>query len=147
MVNIHLFNYFRFMLPIETELSILIHLAKADGFISHEELEIIQRLGLENNLSTEQVNDLVENENSIAVFQNLSLDDRIELLISMIKLMKRDNKIHQKEINFCQKIALQLGFGTGVIAKLSAYIFASDQINTDPDVLIKMATKFYSENN
>ena len=40
------------MLPIETELSILIHLAKADGFISHEELEIIQRLGLENNFST-----------------------------------------------------------------------------------------------
>ena len=42
--------------------------------------------------------------------------------------MKVDSKIHEKEIEFCERLALKLGYKPGVIADLSAYIYSDPEI-------------------
>ena len=53
------------MLPIDTQLSILIHLAQADHNISIEEIEIIKKTGQDNGLNSTQIEALIASPKSI----------------------------------------------------------------------------------
>ena len=57
--------------------------------------------------------------------------------------MKIDKKIYQKEIDFCERIALKLGYQTQSIMELSAYIYTSKSIHTDRSILEDIVDKYY----
>ena len=70
-------------------------------------------------------------------------EEKLECLIDLIKLMKIDKKIYQKEIDFCERIALKLGYQPKVIMELSAYIYNSKSIHTDRSILEDIVDKYY----
>ena len=90
------------MLPIDTQLSILIHLAQADHNISIEEIEIIKKTGQDNGLNSTQIEALIASPKSIGDLYRLPKEEKLECLIDLIRLMKIDKKIYQKEIDFCE---------------------------------------------
>ena len=131
------------MLPIDTQLSILIHLAQADHNISIEEIEIIKKTGQDNGLNSTQIEALIASPKSIGDLYCLPKEEKLECLIDLIRLMKIDKKIYQKEIDFCERIALKLGYQPKVIMELSAYIYTSKSINTDRSILEDIVEKYY----
>ena len=119
------------MLPVEDQLSLLVYLSKADNFIATEESKLIHAIGERNGLSTDEVDELIDNPKPVPGMENLPPDEKFEYLFNMIQLMKVDKKIYQKEIEFCEKFALKLRYKPGVVADLSAYIYS------DPDIMTK----------
>jgi hypothetical protein len=57
--------------------------------------------------------------------------------------MKIDKKIYQKEIDFCERIALKLGYQPKVIMELSTYIYTSESIHSDRTILEDIVEKYF----
>ena len=131
------------MLPIDTQLSRLIHLAQADHNILIEEIDIIKKTGQYNGLNSTKIETLIASPKSIGDLYRLPKEEKLECLIDLIRLMKIDKKIYQKEIDFCERIALKLGYQPKVIMELSAYIYTSKSIHTDRSILEDIVDKYY----
>lgn len=127
------------MLPIEEQLSILVHLSKADNYVAKEESDLIHHIGESNGLSYDQVENVIDNPKPIGSLDNLPDDEKFEYLFNVIQLMKVDKKIFQKEIEFCERIAIKLGYKPGVIADMSAYIYSDPNIMTKREYLRSIA--------
>ncbi len=123
------------MLSTEDQISILVHLSKADKVIAEEEyrliLHVAEGLGMGNDEAAKIIND----PNPIPKLSDLPPDEKFEYLLNVVKLMKADGKIHQKEVSFCEKLAFRLGYKPGVISDLSAYIYRDPAINTNRSYL------------
>ncbi len=129
------------MLTIKNQLSILVHLSKADKVVAEEEYKLIASMAHRSGLNDEDTADLFENPDSIPELRNLPPNDRFDHLINVIKLMKVDGKIHQNEIQFCEKLAMRLGYKPGVVANLSAHIYKDSDITTNRDHLMSIANQ------
>lgn len=127
------------MLVIEDQLSILVHLSMADGFLAKEEGKLIHEMGLKSGLSSDQVEQIIDNPRPVPNLRDLIPDEKFEYLYNVIQLMKIDKKVHMKEIQFCEKLAFALGYKPGVVADLSAYIYSDPSIQTKRSYLRSIA--------
>ena len=127
------------MLPVDEQLSILVHLSKADSFIAAEESQWLHDIGKRRGLSPEEIEKIIDNPKPIPVLKTLPPSEKFEHLYNMIQLMKVDKKVYQKEIEFCEKFALKLGYKPGVVADLSGYIYSDPQIMTKRSFLRSLA--------
>lgn len=127
------------MLPKEDQVSLLVHLSKVDKFVAAEESDLIHRIGKRRGLTVDEVENIIDNPKPIRNLKDLPPDEKFSYLFDIIQLMKVDGKIYQTEIEFCEKIALKLGYKPGVIADLSAYIYSDPDINTSRSYLRSIA--------
>ncbi len=127
------------MLPIEDQLSMLVHLSMADGIIAKEEKELIHDIGKKSGMSVDTVEHIIANPKPVPNLNNLIPDEKFEYLHNVIQLMKIDKKVHQKEIHFCERLAMALGYKPGVVADLSAYIYSDPSISTKRSYLRSIA--------
>lgn len=127
------------MLPNEEQLSILVHLSMADKFLADEESKLIHKIGERNGLTREAVELIIDNPRPIPNLRNLPPDEKFTYLFDVIQLMKIDGKIHQSEIQFCERLAMALGYKPGVVADLSAYIYSDPGISTKRSFLRSIA--------
>ena len=124
-------------------LNILVQLAKSDGHISQDEKTMINRIGKENSLAPNQIEALIKEPKPIGIIQDLPKESKLELIIDIIRLMKIDEQVHQKEMKFCKSIAVKLGYNTDVIKDLLNYISNTAQENSDKKLLKEIINKFY----
>lgn len=129
------------MLPIEEQVSLLVHLSKADKYVAEEESEMIHRIGKAGGLDYEEVENIIDNPKKLPELSNLPSDEKFIYLFNTIQLMKVDKKVHQNEISFCEKLALKLGFKPGVVGELSQYIYSDPNTVTNIDFLKKIANQ------
>lgn len=127
------------MLPVEDQLSVLVHLSKVDKFVASEESELIHKIGKRNGMNEEEIENIIDNPRPLQNLKNLPPDEKFSYLFDIIQLMKVDGKIYQTEIEFCEKVAIKLGYKPGVIADLSAYIYSDPNINTSRAYLRSIA--------
>ncbi|MBV6644660.1 MAG: TerB family tellurite resistance protein [Cyclobacteriaceae bacterium] len=127
------------MLPIEDQISLLVHLSKADNFVAEQESELIHKIGERSGLSKDEIENIIDNPKPLTNLKSLPPDEKFSYLFNIIQLMKVDGKIYQKEIEFCEKVAMKLGYKPGVIADLSAYIYSDPAINTSRKYLRSIA--------
>lgn len=127
------------MLNIKEQISLLIHLSKVDNFIADAESKMIHYLGKLNGLSEEEVETLIETPTPIPDLSDLQPDQKFEHLFNVVQLMKVDGKVFKSEIDFCEKLAMKLGYKPGVIGDLSAYIYSDPNINTSKTFLRSVA--------
>lgn len=119
------------MLSTADQLSILVHLSKADKVIAEEEYRMIIHVAKGIGVNEDDAAKLINDPNPIPKLKDLPPDEKFEYLFNVVSLMKADGKIHQKEVSFCEKLAVRLGYKPGVISELSAYIYRDPTINTN----------------
>lgn len=129
------------MLSPEEQISILVHLSKADKVVAPEETNLILFIADGLGISKEDTSDLMASPKPIPSLRNLPSDEKFDYLFNIIRMMKIDGKVHSKEIKFCEKIALNLGYKPGVIAELSAYIYKDPTITTNREMLQGIASQ------
>lgn len=127
------------MLSQEDQISILAHLSKADNVVAEEEYRLIMFIADGLGITEERTKEIIENPRPISNLKSLPPDEKFTYLFNIIRMMKADGKVHSKEIKFCEKIALNLGYKPGVIAELSAYIYKDPTINSNRDFLRSVA--------
>ncbi len=99
----------------QKQLNLLIQLAEADKHFAKTEREMIYRIAKERNFSEEAVNQLIRNPEPIGSLGALSNDQKLEYLLSSIKLVLADQKVFDSEVLFCRNIAVKLGFKKGIV--------------------------------
>lgn len=97
------------------KLNLLIQLAEADKHFAKSERELIYRIAKDRNFTEDEVNDLIKNPEPIGSLGALSLDQKLDYLLTSIQLMFADQKIFDSELTFCRNVAIKLGFKKGII--------------------------------
>jgi len=124
---------------VHDQLSVLVHLSKIDNFVAEPEAKLIHYIGKLNGMTIDDIDEIIDNPMPISSLSNLDPDEKFEYLFNIVQLMKVDGKVFQSEIDFCEKIALKLGYKPGVIADLSAYIYSDPNISTNVNFLRSIA--------
>lgn len=127
------------MSDVREHLSLLVRLSKVDNFIAEPEAKMIHYIGGLNGLEEDDIETIIDNPLPVAHLESLTPDVKFEYLYNIVQLMKVDGKIFQSEIDFCEKMAIQLGYKPGVIADLSAYIYSDPTMTTDRNFLKSVA--------
>jgi len=127
------------MLAPEEQISMLAQLSRADDGVAGEEYRLILFSAGGVGVDEDTTAELVNHPKPIPKLKNLPPDEKFNYLSSIIRMMKADGKVHSKEIKFCEKIALNLGYKPGVIADLSAFIYKDPTINSNRELLRSIA--------
>lgn len=126
----------------KAELNILINLAASDSTIGEREAKLIMMIGKANGLSTEQVQNLINNPQPITQMSTMTNDEKFEHLYNLIQMMKMDGQVFKSEILFCETIAERMGYKKSVVGELSAHIYSDPSITSDRQMLRKKAEKY-----
>ncbi len=108
-----------------TDLSImklLINLAKVDGQIADKEKNHLIAIGRANGIYPDEIYPLFTQSHDVVVPDNLSADEKFELLVSLIQLMKLDERMYREEIVFCGQVADRLGYSKHVMFELLSLV-------------------------
>lgn len=101
----------------------LVGIAQADGVFDNSEKEFIRHLAELEGLTMKELKELLQNADKTGkLVKDLSFDDRVDILVYMVKLMKIDGKVLISEIKFSEKVAKALGFEEKAIGFLSGII-------------------------
>ncbi|UXP31856.1 TerB family tellurite resistance protein [Reichenbachiella agarivorans] len=127
------------MPDVKEHLSLLVRLSKVDNFIAEPEAKLIHYIGSLHGLTEDDIEMIIDNPLPIAEMNTLQADTKFEYLFNLVQLMKVDGKVFQSEIDFCERIAIKLGYKPAVIADLSAYIYSDPNISTNRNFLRSIA--------
>ncbi|MEM7550966.1 MAG: hypothetical protein AAF363_14880 [Bacteroidota bacterium] len=103
-------------------IDLLIQLAKVDQNLCEKERKVINRIAVANNFPQSEVELMIENPRPMFSLGALSINKKLDYIISLVELMLADEKILQSEMLFCTDIAIKLGFKKDVIDYLKTNV-------------------------
>jgi len=117
-------------------LNILVQLAKIDGETDVAELELIRQIGASQNVSDEDIEEIISNteaEDTIPSLEELPKNEKIELMANLVLVMKIDGRIDKEEMKFCLKVLRKLGYEDDALFDLvsTTYIEKDAQVNKE----------------
>lgn len=126
----------------EKQLHVLANLGSVDGHLSEKELRFVKMLAKVNGMADDEFEKIITNPNPAEDLSTLSPDQKFEFIYSLVQLMKADGQVFKSEIDFCERIALELGYKKAVIGELSSRIYSDPAITTDRERLKTRAQKY-----
>jgi len=124
----------------------LLGIAQADGEFDNSEKNFIRHLAELEGLSLPELkNQLTSADKTGNLIQNLTFDEKIDILIYAVKLMKVDGKVLLSEIKFGEKVAKALGFETKTISFLSGIIESDPNITPNISSINHRMKNYYVE--
>lgn len=112
-------------------LNILIQLARVDGIVVQEEIDLINQVGKANGMSEEEIAACFDEHTPIDELRNLNDDEKFDFIYSIVQLMKIDGRLYNEEIKFCAKMASKLGYEEDVLCELILKIYSDPDITAD----------------
>jgi len=126
----------------KSHLNILVQLAKIDGIVVQEEIDLINEVGKAIGMSEEDIASCFDEVWPIEDLSDLSDDKKYDLIYSIVQLMKVDEKLYNDEIKFCAKMSAKLGYEEDVLFELMLKIYADPDLCADKDSLKKHIQEF-----
>ncbi|HRI79565.1 MAG TPA: hypothetical protein PLR06_08515 [Cyclobacteriaceae bacterium] len=99
----------------KNKINILIQLAEADKHFATSERELIYKIASHHDFPHEIVAELIRQPEPIESLGALSMEQKLDFLLSSIELIFVDQRIFESEINLGKNIAIKLGFNKKVI--------------------------------
>ncbi|RED91752.1 tellurite resistance TerB family protein [Marinoscillum furvescens] len=118
-----------------THLNLLVQLAKVDGVIVQDEIDLIKQIGEANGMSSDEISRCFEDPTLIEDLSRLTDDERYEYIYNIVRLMKIDGRLYKEEIRFCAKLASKLGYREEALVELMMKIYSDPDISTDKAAL------------
>lgn len=127
---------------IKKQLTALVLLAKSDESIDERELNLIFRIGRANHLDDEEIQKIIDDPGQIGALNTLTDDEKFEFLYSIIQLMKVDDEIFNAEVDYCNQIAVKLGYGMGAVMEMYPQVHKNLVIKKEKDALKQKVKRF-----
>jgi hypothetical protein len=125
-----------------THLNLLVQLAKIDGVVVQDEIDLIKQIGKANGMSSDDISACFEDPTLIEDLDMLSDDEKFEYIYSIVQLMKIDGRLYKEELGFCAKAASKLGYSEDVLLELLLKIYSDPQISADKNTLKSTIQKY-----
>ena len=124
------------------KLKLLISLAQIDGAVAAQEMQFIVNLGKANGLAESDIELLFDRVHSLVVPTDLTDDDRFNYLLSMVQLMKADEKMFKEELLFCKKMAENLGYDSQALFDMLLYVKSTEMTDEEKASLRENVSKY-----
>jgi len=121
--------------PARSHLNLLVQLARVDGVVVQEEIDLIEKVGKVNGLSSDEISECFEDPSVIDGLEDISDDLKFDYMYNIVQLMKIDGRIYKEEIVYCARIASRLGYDENVVREMMLKIYSDPIISTDKDIL------------
>jgi hypothetical protein len=105
-----------------TQMKLLISLAQIDGSVAEREKNYIVNIGRANGLYPDEIKPLFEQKHDSIIPENLDRDSKFQYIVTLIQLMKIDERMYKEEILFCSSIAGKLGYRKEVMFELMLHV-------------------------
>lgn len=125
-----------------THLNILVQLARIDGVVVQDEIDLIKQVGKANGMSSDEISQCFEDPEMVENLDAFSDDEKYEFIYNIVQLMKIDGRLYKEEIGFCAKMASKLGYDEEVLLELMLKIYSDPEITTDK-LTLKSAIQKY----
>src|SRR5690606_10886435 len=80
------------------------------GTVSPEERKLLDKIGSHIGLSPDQIQSVMKNPKQFSSNPPYSREERFEQIINLIQMAHVDGKIHEKEMNVLERVAIGIGF-------------------------------------
>ncbi len=143
--NYTLTGYCELMSNTRTYLNILVQLARVDGVVVQEEIDLINQVGKANSMSDEEITQCFDEPSDIGSLSHLPDDEKYEYIYGIVKLMKIDGRLYEDEIKFCAKMASKLGYNEDVLFELILKIYSDPDLSADKSALKEKIQTFLNK--
>jgi len=117
--------------PSRSHINMLVQLARIDGVVVQEEIDLIKQIADEMGMSPQELSSCFEDPDRIGDLSSLPPDEKYEQLYNMVQLMKIDGRLYKEEIQYCARMAVNLGYDEEVLTELMLKIYSDPHICTD----------------
>ncbi|MCY4419521.1 MAG: hypothetical protein OXB93_06720 [Cytophagales bacterium] len=118
------------------QITILIQLAKVDGILSDDELQMINRISKMKGISSSELEDLFYEEGNVQDLPKMSEKDRFVYLYTIVQLMKIDDRLYKEEMIFSLEACETLQFDVSILHYLMLNI-AVDPASSPPEEALR----------
>lgn len=125
-----------------SRMKLLISLAKIDGQVADKEKNHLINIGRANGIYPDEIYPLFTQTHEVVVPENLSDDQKFDLIFSLIQLMKLDERMYREEIRFCGEVAARLGYDKQVMFELLAQVKAGGMETNEIETLKQLTQTF-----
>lgn len=105
-----------------TQMKLLINLAQIDGSVAERERNYIINIGRANGIYPDEVRPLFEKRHETIIPDNLTRESKFQYIVSLVQLMKIDERMYKEEILYCSSIAGKLGYRKEVMFELMLHV-------------------------
>ena len=124
-----------------SKLKILVNLARIDGDVADPERKFIITIGQANGIAVDEINPLFNKDHEIIVPSNLTADQRFDYILSLVQLMKIDERLYAEEIRYCSQVATKLGYDQAVLFELLLHVRPGMEVK-ELESLKQLAAKY-----
>ena len=128
-----------------SRMKLLINLAKVDGQVADKEKNYLINIGRANGIYPDEIYPLFTQTHDVIVPENLSEDQKFDLIFSLIQLMKLDERMYREEIAFCGQVAARLGYNKQVMFELLSQVKSGRMEATEMESLKKLTRSFLKQ--
>lgn len=104
------------------QLKLLVNLARIDGEVAEREKKYITNIGLANGVPLADVVQLLDKSHENIHLGNLTAEQKFSYLLSLVQLMKIDERLYQEEIRYCSQVAAKLGYEQTVMFDMMLHV-------------------------
>ena len=130
------------MSPHKSHINMLVQLARIDGVVVQEEIDLITNIATDFGMSSEEISNCFEDPDQVGDLVSLPDDDKYELIYNMVQVMKIDGRLYKEEIQLCAKMASQMGYEEEVLTELMLKIYSDPHITTNKASLKNAIQKY-----
>lgn len=113
------------------QMKLLISLAQIDGKVAEREQYYIINIGRANGFYPDEITPLFDKQHKLLIPENLTNDQKFNYIVSLVQLMKIDERMYKEEMMFCSKIAVNLGYDQGVMFDLLLHVKTGDMSESE----------------
>lgn len=112
-------------MPAFNQMQLLISLARIDGKVAEREKNYIVNIGRANGIYPDETLSLFDQQDdgpTHGIPSNLTNDQKFNYIVSLVQLMKIDERMYKEEIQYCSRIAASLGYDPQVMFDLMLHV-------------------------
>jgi hypothetical protein len=125
-----------------SRMKLLINLAKVDGLVADKEKNHLINIGRANGIYPDEIYPLFTQSHQVVVPEDLSDDQKFDLIFSLIQLMKLDERMYREEIVFCGNVAAKLGYDKKVMFELLSQVRSGGMETNEMESLKKLTQQY-----
>jgi uncharacterized tellurite resistance protein B-like protein len=105
-----------------SQLQLLVNLARIDGEIADRERKYITTIGLANGIPLDDIDALFDRFHDQVDLTHLTDEQKFSYIVSLVQLMKIDERLYREEIKYCAHVASRLGYDQAVMLDLMLHV-------------------------
>ncbi len=132
-------------MPAFAQMQLLISLARIDGKVADREKNYIINIGRANGIYPDEILPLFDQQdqaNAHGIPADLTNQQKFNYIVSLVQLMKIDERMYKEEIQYCSHIAKTLGYDQQVMFELMLHVKSVPMSDEELTSLFQLTEKY-----